>query len=80
MVMVLAAPDDERLRRQRTRSIAIAAMLGALVLLFYAATIVRLGPNALRKGPSGTPAPVVQETKGEGAPRIEIPAGRTDAK
>jgi len=80
MVMVLAAPDDERLRRQRTRSIAIAVMLGALVLLFYAATIVRLGPSALRKGQLGTPNPVVQEPKGDGAPRVEVPAGRTDPK
>jgi hypothetical protein len=31
------------------RSIAIGLTLGALVLLFYAATIVRLGPNALNR-------------------------------
>jgi len=39
--------DDERsrARRQRTRSIAIALVLGFMVLLFYAATIVRLGGN-----------------------------------
>jgi hypothetical protein len=37
--------DDEtkRLKRQRLRSIAIACGLGFLVLLFYAATIVRMG-------------------------------------
>jgi hypothetical protein len=37
--------DDEqqRLKRQRTRSVAIALGLGFLVLLFYAATIVRMG-------------------------------------
>jgi hypothetical protein len=40
---------DERTRRQRHRSVAIALGLGALVLIFYAATIVRLGPNALKK-------------------------------
>lgn len=37
--------DDERKqrRRQRMRSVAIALALGFLVLLFYAATIVRMG-------------------------------------
>ena len=30
-------------RRQRMRSIAIALALGALVVIFYAATIVRFG-------------------------------------
>jgi hypothetical protein len=40
---------QERRRRQRTRSIAIAVALGLLVLLFYAATIVRLGGNALNR-------------------------------
>ncbi len=41
--------DQERARRQRMRSIAIALALGFLVLLFYAATIVRLGGNALNR-------------------------------
>jgi hypothetical protein len=35
--------EKERLRRQRMRSLAIALALAALVALFYAATIVRLG-------------------------------------
>ncbi len=39
----------ERRRRQRYRSIAIALALGALVLLFYIATIVRLGGNVLNR-------------------------------
>ena len=45
------ADDDEqkRLRRQRLRSVAIALALGFMVLAFYAATIIRLGPNALNK-------------------------------
>lgn len=34
-------------KRQRLRSIAIAVVLGLLVVLFYAATIVRMGGNAL---------------------------------
>jgi hypothetical protein len=39
--------EKERQRRQRMRSLAIALALGALVALFYVATIVRLGGNAL---------------------------------
>lgn len=51
-------PDQaERLRRQRSRSLAIGLGLGLLVVLFYAATVVRLGPNALRKGSTRTNSP-----------------------
>jgi hypothetical protein len=39
----------ERERRRRTRSIAIALALGALVILFYVATLVRLGGNVLNR-------------------------------
>jgi thiol:disulfide interchange protein len=39
--------EKERQRRQRMRSLAIALALGAMVALFYAATIVRLGGNVL---------------------------------
>lgn len=42
---------DERTRRQKHRSLAIALGLAALVAIFYAATIVRLGPNAIKKDP-----------------------------
>ena len=42
-------PEDEQARRRRGRSIAIALILGGLVILFYVATIVRLGGNALNK-------------------------------
>jgi hypothetical protein len=35
--------DSERKRRQRLRSIAIAWILAALVVLFFIVTIVRLG-------------------------------------
>jgi hypothetical protein len=41
--------EKERQRRQRMRSIAIALALAALVALFYAATIVRLGGNVLNR-------------------------------
>ena len=36
-------------RRRRMRSVAIALALAALVLLFYAATIVRLGGNVMNR-------------------------------
>jgi len=43
--------DEERQRqkRQRMRSIAIALALGALVALFYIATIVRMGGNVFNR-------------------------------
>jgi hypothetical protein len=37
-------PEAERLARQRRRSIAIALVLGGLVLIFYVLTIVKMGP------------------------------------
>jgi hypothetical protein len=45
-------PDDgrdERERRRRKRSIAIALALAALVVMFYVATLVRLGGNVLNR-------------------------------
>lgn len=39
----------EQKRRRRARSIAIALALGALVVLFYVVTIVKLGPNVLNR-------------------------------
>jgi hypothetical protein len=40
---------EEQKRRRRGRSIAIAVVLGALVLLIYAVTVVKLGPGVLRR-------------------------------
>jgi hypothetical protein len=40
---------EEQKRRRRHRSIAIALVLGALALLFYVVTIVKLGPGVLRR-------------------------------
>ena len=40
---------DEQKRRRRARSIAIALSLGAMVLLFYVVTVVKLGPGVLRR-------------------------------
>jgi hypothetical protein len=39
----MANGQDERKHRQRTRSLAIAWALAALVILFFMVTIVRLG-------------------------------------
>jgi hypothetical protein len=39
------SPAD--LKRRRSRSIAIALSLGFMVLLFYAVTIAKLGPQVL---------------------------------
>jgi hypothetical protein len=41
----MANEEDERQRRQRMRSLAIAWALAGLVLLFFVVTIVRLGAN-----------------------------------
>ncbi|UOK71140.1 MULTISPECIES: hypothetical protein [Ancylobacter] len=38
---------EEQKRRRRARSIAIAAVLAALCVLFYVVTIVKLGPAVL---------------------------------
>jgi hypothetical protein len=45
------ADDEQReqQRRRRMRSIAIALALGALVIVFYVATLVRLGGNVLNR-------------------------------
>jgi len=56
---VATSGDDESKRRQRMRSLAIGLALGALVIIFYVATIVRLGPNALNKGSMRPQSPVV---------------------
>ena len=40
-------PTDEGARRRRNRSVAIALMLGALAVLFYIVTVVRLGPGIM---------------------------------
>ncbi|MCX5519978.1 hypothetical protein OSH10_16165 [Kaistia defluvii] len=42
---------DEQKRRQRARSIAIAAVLFGLVALFYFVTIVKMGPGAVLNRP-----------------------------
>jgi hypothetical protein len=54
---MMAVPDEEapivltqaEKRRQRTRSIAIALFLVALVVIFYLVTILRLGGNVFNR-------------------------------
>jgi hypothetical protein len=60
---VAISAEDEHKRRQRMRSLAIGLALAALVVLFYVATIVRLGPNALNKKDGGFTSrpPVTQD-------------------
>ena len=40
---------DAQKRRRRARSIALALVLGALVVLLYAVTVVKLGVGVLRR-------------------------------
>lgn len=40
---------EEQAKRRRARNIAIASVLGFLVVLFYVVTIVKLGPNVLNR-------------------------------
>lgn len=42
---VVLTPEQKR--RQRARSVAIATVLGALCVLFYIVTVVKLGPAVL---------------------------------
>ena len=54
MTLVMNSDSEEqrergRRQRQRMRSLAIALALGALVALFYIATIVRLGGNVFNR-------------------------------
>ncbi len=39
----------EQLKRRKRRSLAIGLVLAGLVAIFYAVTIVKLGPNVMRK-------------------------------
>ena len=63
-VAAVNGPDEEarRIRRQRLRSTAIAFGLAFLVLLFYAATIVRIVmPGKGARAEARRPAPAVTE-------------------
>ena len=40
---------EEQQRRRRRRSLALALVLGMVVILFYAVTIVKLGPQVMNR-------------------------------
>ena len=63
--------QGQRSKRQRTRSLAIAWALGILAVLFYAATIVRLGPNAMNRDDFGRQ---VQPSSEQPAPEAGVSA------
>ncbi|MBI3435119.1 MAG: hypothetical protein HY056_08590 [Proteobacteria bacterium] len=44
---IVLSPEQQR--RRRARSLAIALALGALVLLVYLVTVVKLGPGVLKR-------------------------------
>lgn len=68
---IMAAPSPRTATAsspgQRRRSVAIALALGALVVVFYAATIIHLGPNALNKAAYNRP------DGGKGAASTSVP-------
>ena len=68
-MIVATSGGDEYKRRQRMPSIAIGFALVALVVLFYVATIVRLGPNALKKDGGFTSRPPVAQDATKQAPK-----------
>lgn len=41
--------DEEAKRRRRRNSIALGLVLGALVVIFYALTIAKLGPSVFNR-------------------------------
>ncbi len=41
--------NEEDLARRRKRNIAIALVLGALVVLFYVITVVHMGPGVMNR-------------------------------
>lgn len=47
-------PTEVEKRTRRMRSIALALVLGGLVILFYVVTIAKLGSNAISGDGSGT--------------------------
>ncbi len=82
VIMMLTAAMNtaslsEARRRERTKSLAIAGALFAMVALFYAATIVRLGPNALNRDTVQRPA---ADTKAPAAPDKAAPACKAEGK
>ena len=47
MALPPLSPEDQKRRRQRSHALAV--VLGAMVVLFYAVTIAKLGPGVLQR-------------------------------
>lgn len=47
---------DEQLKRRRQRSIALACVLGGLVILFFVVTVAKLGGNVAKRPAFGAVA------------------------
>lgn len=41
--------SETQIKRRRARSVAIACVLGAMVVLFYIVTIVKMGPDIMNR-------------------------------
>ena len=65
-----ADEERQRLKRQRMRSLAIALALGALVALFYVATIVRMGGNVLNQAACDREQRSVTAENGNGGEKV----------
>jgi hypothetical protein len=46
---VITPAEQEALHRRRRRSIVLALVLGALVILFYVLTVVKMGPALFQR-------------------------------
>jgi hypothetical protein len=47
MAVPVRTPEEEMARRRRRNSIALGLVLGLLVIIFYALTIVKVGPGVI---------------------------------
>ena len=71
---------DEQKRRRRARSLAIALSLGALVLLVYLVTIVKLGPGVMNRPSSLTTRVRAVRCRGWGSKASHAAQGRRAAE
>jgi hypothetical protein len=46
---VITPAEQEALQRRRRRSVVLALVLGALVILFYVLTVVKMGPALFQR-------------------------------
>jgi hypothetical protein len=48
-MMTVPGDDKEAAARRRRRSLVLAAVLGALAIIFYVLTIAKMGPDVLNR-------------------------------